>query len=77
MPLNYVIVDKVIITKEPVEVFENEDGTITITGINTAVEGVYTIPSELYGKIVTSIGAEAFKNCTTILKLLFLILLYL
>ena len=40
------------------------DGTITITDCKGSASGAITIPSEIDGKSVTSIGYEAFYKCT-------------
>ena len=47
---------------------ENEDGTITITGY-TGTDATVTIPSEIDGKSVVSIGRSAFYKCETIRQL--------
>ena len=41
-----------------------KDGKITITGCKGSAKGAITIPSEIDGKPVTSIGYEAFEDCT-------------
>ena len=40
------------------------DGTVTITGCDKSAKGAITIPSEIDGKPVTSIGDGAFDRCT-------------
>ena len=40
------------------------DGTIEITDCDTSASGVLTIPDTIDGKKVTSIGYEAFYNCS-------------
>ena len=40
------------------------DGTITITDCKESAKGAITIPSEIDGKSVTSIGYWAFRDCT-------------
>ncbi len=47
---------------------ENDDGTITITGY-TGTDATVTIPSEIDGKSVVSIGRSAFYKCETIRQL--------
>ena len=42
----------------------SKDGTIIITGCVESTKGAITIPSEIDGKSVTSIGYKAFWNCT-------------
>ena len=49
----------------PYTYVESEDGTLEITGYN-GDETKLTIPSEIDGKEVTSIGAAAFANCTSL-----------
>ena len=45
------------------EYYDNDDGTVTITGYNGS-DTELVIPSEIDGKKVTSIGVNAFRNCT-------------
>ena len=40
------------------------DGKITITDCDESAKGAITIPSEIDGKPVTSIGGDAFRDCT-------------
>ena len=40
------------------------DGKATITDVSTSISGNITIPSTLGGYPVTSIGEDAFCNCT-------------
>ena len=42
----------------------SSDGTITITDCKESAKGAITIPSEIDGKSVTSIGDSAFEDCT-------------
>ena len=42
----------------------SKDGTIIITGCVESTKGAITIPSEIDGKSVTSIGGKAFWGCT-------------
>ena len=42
----------------------SSDGTITITDCKESASGAITIPSEIDGKPVTSIGYNAFEDCT-------------
>ena len=42
----------------------SSDGTITITDCKGSASGAITIPSEIDGKSVTSIGEKAFWGCT-------------
>ena len=42
----------------------SSDGTIIITGCVESAKGAITIPPEIDGKSVTSIGYKAFWNCT-------------
>ena len=42
----------------------SSDNKVTITGCNKSANGAITIPSEIDGKPVTSIGYEAFYKCT-------------
>ncbi|MDD6983268.1 MAG: leucine-rich repeat protein [Oscillospiraceae bacterium] len=42
----------------------SSDGTIIITDCKESASGAITIPSEIDGKPVTSIGSWAFENCT-------------
>jgi len=54
---------------EPVQAkdfnYTTNNGTITITGY-TGSGGVVTIPSTIHGLPVTSIGTNAFQNCTNL-----------
>src|SRR5699024_10851284 len=45
----------------------NNDNTITITGCNTSVTDV-TIPAEIDGRSVTSIGEFAFDGCSSLIS---------
>ena len=42
----------------------SSDGKITITDCDESAKGAITIPSEIDGKPVTSIGGDAFRDCT-------------
>ena len=42
------------------------NGEATITDCNTSISGSVTIPSKLGGYLVTSIGNEAFYNCSSL-----------
>ena len=42
------------------------NGAATITDCNTSVSGSITIPATIGGYPVTTIGSEAFKNCTNL-----------
>ena len=43
----------------------NDDGTIAIIGY-TGTSAAVTLPNQINGAIVTSIGREAFSNCTAL-----------
>ena len=49
---------------------DNGDGTCTITGIGTCTDTVINVPSEINGLTVTAIGENAFKDQTTITKVI-------
>ena len=42
------------------------DGTVTITGCDDSAQGAITIPSQIDGKPVTSIGSCAFHGCSSL-----------
>ena len=42
------------------------DGTVTITGSDDSAQGAITIPSQIDGKPVTSIGNYAFHGCSSL-----------
>ena len=42
------------------------DGTVTITGCDDSAQGAITIPSQIDGKPVTSIGSSAFHGCSSL-----------
>ena len=42
----------------------SSDNKVTITGCDKSAKGAITIPSEIDGKPVTSIGYKAFEDCT-------------
>ncbi|MGN0468946.1 MAG: leucine-rich repeat domain-containing protein, partial [Acutalibacteraceae bacterium] len=44
--------------------YEVENGEATITGCRTSISGAFVIPGTLGGYPVTSIGYDAFENCT-------------
>ena len=44
----------------------SSDNKVTITGCKESAKGAITIPSKIDGKPVTSIGNEAFWNCSGI-----------
>ena len=52
---------------EEYEFFGNDDGTVTIAGYYGNA-GEVVIPSTLYGKTVTAIGPNVFKNCKGLTK---------
>ena len=43
--------------------YENQDGTLTITGYTGTAEGELILPESIEGKIVTEIGRVAFSDC--------------
>ncbi len=53
-------------TKESYYTYEIYNGKTTITDVDTSISGSITIPSTLDGYPVTSIGYEAFKDCTNL-----------
>ena len=46
--------------------YEVENGEATITDVDTSISGEVTIPSELGGYSVTSIGSRAFYECSSL-----------
>ena len=42
------------------------DGTVTITDCDNSAQGTITIPSQIDGKLVTSIGEQAFSYCDSL-----------
>mgnify|MGYP001754693680 CR=1 FL=1 len=57
--------DEVIVVPVPFAYDELDDGTVEILGLYDSEENI-DIPAKIYGMSVTSIGAEAFKDCTSI-----------
>jgi len=60
---------KEIIVLSDYETSENDDGTLTITGVNLDIAGEYTVPSEIEEKTVTAIGDNAFADCADVTDL--------
>lgn len=52
---------------------ETEDGTVQITGLTDKgkADNKITIPAQLKGKNVTSVGSEAFRDCTNLREVSF------
>ena len=44
--------------------YENQDGTLTITGYTATAEGELILPESIEGKMVTEIGRYAFSGCS-------------
>ncbi len=53
------------VTEDGFRYYENGDGTITITEY-TGTENTVTVPSEINGKSVETIGSSAFSSCDTL-----------